>query len=178
MKTFDIRGYASSRPESTEELLIARLTYDDKSLTVILGAGSEAESQHTVDMWEHGVYELQQLACAVEVVSQWPVKKVVKAKPRDELLGPNSQLSVAIHIEVGHPGINKPHEAVKFYLFPMRSRVVKNMRPLGIEVAGLGLSYKGFLSLEEATSLAKQLYDAALELAPTHIINWDGTDTG
>lgn len=162
-------GPAKDRHASDRQLL-ARICVSDEDLTLWIGDESQGAQPLVAPLWEHAVYELENLSKAFELAASGGMPRHFETMSADCLLGPKVNLWPAVIVEVGHPGANAATLGATFFLCTLDSFIAKR-RLVIATVCWEGRCKEVRFEESEALAIASELYDAAKSLAPK-LISW------
>ncbi len=90
--------------QSLQQLL--RVELSEHVFNLWIGEGGITPNVQAVP-WEHTIYELENLACALRLAAQGGNEKPILVETKVARFGAQANLTPAIIVELGHPGIGK-----------------------------------------------------------------------
>jgi hypothetical protein len=157
----------------SDSFLLATLEFTAARMTVSVGADGGPEGRLVCRIWEHTVYELENLACALRLAAEGGVPKSFRVPSPDVLIGPHVDLWPAVTVEVGHPGIGRRGRGATFHCCAKASPFAKR-RLVFLDAICDRRAEQMVLEAEDALKLAAEVYRQAKALAPRFVIDGSG----
>lgn len=144
-------------------MLLVKLQFSETQMRVVAGAAGEEVCLHICSLWEHTVYELEQLSNALRVAALGLLVPI-EVPANEVLIGDKVRLWTALQVEVGHPGIGKTGRGVMFYCS------TKDLGALKRRLVHVGALYPGWgqyavIEVDDALRLSDVLFDQARTLS-------------
>ena len=162
-------GLARDRHVS-DRTLLARLDMSDDKMIVSIGCDRLHPFSFEFAMWEHTVYELENLAAALQFVALGKLPENYPMASPDVLIGPTIHLCPSVNVEVGHPGIGSEGQSAVFYCSALDSRVAKR-RLILLDVISNNHGGQLRMEIDDALNLSEELFHVARVLAARFVGN-------
>jgi hypothetical protein len=144
--------------------LLARLEFSEDEMTVTVEGPRGASCSVVCQIWEHTVYELENLAVALKVAGQGRLDDKLRVKASNVLIGPEITLMRALSVGLGQPLPGKTGTRAEFICSAANSGFAKR-RLVFLDVICGRCGAQMAMEVEEALRLSEVLYGQARALA-------------
>lgn len=158
MKTIDLRTASALDSHVSDRMVLAQIERNEETLRITLG--EEQVVSHEWRLWEHTVYELENLACALRYAADGGIPKGFVLSLDNVLIGPEVRLWPAVVVEVGHPGISEPGRGVMFHIFVKEPGIVKRRRVFCSATFG-HYCQEAIFEVADTIRLSEEVYELA-----------------
>lgn len=97
-----ISGRAIPYHPDNEIIPLAEISIDDSRLEVTLLSNPEGPVRCSCEIWEHTIYELEQLSATLRLAAAGPFPPTFKAPTPESRIGLVANLSLAVVLEIGY----------------------------------------------------------------------------
>jgi len=120
-------------------------------------------------IWEHTVYELENIACALWLVSKGELDSPPPQRSIDCLIGPVVNLKSAIWQGIGNPDLGCGSSRALVYCGSRYDPVGAKRIVVDVAVVWDGIGRAAVMEVEDASALSDAFYELAKFLAPKFV---------
>jgi hypothetical protein len=171
MKKIKIKTGTGRDRHASDSVTLANLEFTSTQMFIAIGEGSPPPPKHACRLWEHTIYELENLAAAFYLAASGELPRSYIVPSPEMLIGPSIHLSPAVVVELGHKGIGRSGPTALFYCYRRESALAKR-RLVYADAVLDGRSQQAIFEVESALETSQNLFRCAEVLAP-RFVKWD-----
>lgn len=165
MHTIHIASGAAPDRHSADNKLVATLEFEDDKMIVSAVGADGNQVRREARIWEHTVYELENLATALWLVAGDELARLPSQRSKDCLIGPEINLRPAIRLGIGNPDLGMGSSGAWLYCTSGFDPVGAKRVLVRVALAWDGIGGATLMEVDHAAALADKIYEVAKFLA-------------